>query len=165
MSAILTLQKNASDFFTKFSSKYADQMSCKKSCADCCYTDIGVFEVEAELISNWFKALDQKDKDSLKSLWETSPEKKACSFLYQNICTIYPVRPLICRTQGVAIYLPLEEKIDFCPLNFKEKKPEFSDTLNLERLNTLLSLAAKSENKDQRIKLKKLKLNILKDNE
>jgi Fe-S-cluster containining protein len=165
MSAILTLQNNASEFFTKFSTKYADQMSCKKSCADCCYTDIGVFEVEAELITNWFNALDPSDRINLKTLWSTPTEKKACSFLYNNICTIYPVRPLICRTQGVAIYLPLEEKIDFCPLNFKEKKPEFSDTLNLERLNTLLSLAAKSESKDQRIRLKKLKLNILKDNE
>jgi hypothetical protein len=52
--------------------------------------------------------------------------------------------------------------LDYCPLNFKEGDPPKEDWLNLERMNTLLSFAAKSTGLEQRIRLKKLKIELQK---
>ncbi len=156
---ILTLQQNASDFFNKVSQKYSTSMECKKGCSQCCMTDISVFDIEADRIREYVKtvALDNEKKRQLKSLWEVKTEEGACHFLVDKQCTIYEARPVICRTQGLPLFLSTENSLDFCPLNFKEGNPEKSDWLNLERLNTMLSIAAKSAQKDSRISLKKLK--------
>jgi Fe-S-cluster containining protein len=156
---IATLQQNASDFFDKVAEKNAAKMECKKGCSQCCMTDISVFDIEADRIREYVKnqITDNEKKHQLKSIWESKPEAGACHFLVENQCSIYEVRPVICRTQGLPLFLSTENVLDFCPLNFKDGNPEKSDWLNLERLNTMLSIAAKSAGRDERISLKKLK--------
>jgi len=154
---IETLQENASGFFDKIQSKYPQQMECKSGCAKCCYTDISVFDVEADLVREWFKLLDDSQRNDLINLWKTKNNEGACSFLYDEKCSIYAVRPIICRTQGAPLFLSNENALDFCPLNFKDGDPPKEDWLNLERLNTLLSFAASTAKRDTRIRLKKLK--------
>lgn len=154
---IETLQENASGFFDKIYNKYLNDMKCGKGCSKCCHTDISVFEVEANLIKNWFSALDEAKKNELLAQWKSSPVKGACSFLYDDVCTIYEVRPIICRTQGAPLFLSNENVLDYCPLNFENNEPPKEDWLNLERLNTLLSFAASTAGEDKRIRLKKLK--------
>jgi len=158
---INTLQENASNFFDKIQAKYPNQMECKSGCAKCCYTDISVFDVEANLIREWFNKLDENFKKELKNIWSNKNNEGACSFLYEEKCTIYEVRPIICRTQGAPLFLANENVLDFCPLNFKDQDPPKEDWLNLERLNTLLSFAATSAKEDKRIRLKKLKTELM----
>ncbi len=154
---IVSLQENASGFFDKISSKHAQSMECKKGCSKCCQTDISVFEIEAERINDWLTTQSLEEQKRLLELWKTPHQTGHCAFLYNDQCTVYEARPLICRTQGLPLYLSTENILDYCPLNFKEGNPPKEDWLNLERMNTLLSFAASSENKDQRIRLKKLK--------
>lgn len=158
---IVTLQENASGFFDKTILKYASEMKCKEGCSKCCYTDISIFKVESERIKEWFNSKDEEVKKNLKLLWSSQNEPKACTFLYEEKCSIYEVRPVICRTQGVPLFLATENVLDYCPLNFEAKDPPKEDWLNLERLNTMLSLAAKSAGQEERIRFKKLKTELL----
>jgi hypothetical protein len=161
MNPINSLQENASGFFEKVIQKYPAKMDCKKGCSKCCFTDITIFDVEADVIRNYFKNLEITDQSNLLKLWTEKNEIKACSFLYNDQCTIYNARPVICRTQGAPLFLPQENILDFCPLNFKDVDPPKEDWLNLERLNTLLAFAAKSSNRENRISLKKLKKELM----
>ncbi len=158
---IETLQENASGFFDKIQSKHSQQMECKSGCAKCCYTDISVFDVEADLVREWFNYLDESKKNEIIEIWKTKNNDGACTFLYDEKCSIYEVRPIICRTQGAPLFLSNENSLDFCPLNFKDGDPPKDDWLNLERLNTLLSFAASTAKRDSRIRLKKLKQEFL----
>lgn len=158
---IETLQENASGFFDKVIGLYQSEMKCKEGCSKCCYTDISVFSVEGKRIEDWFDHLEEKAQNDLQELWQTKNEPGACSFLYNDACSIYPARPVICRTQGAPLFIASENKLDYCPLNFESKDPEKTDWLNLERLNTMLSLAAKSAGLEDRIRLKKLKASLL----
>lgn len=158
---VVTLQENASGFFDKIHEKHKTQMECKKGCSKCCQTDISVFDIEAERIREWFSQLESAEVERLKDLWKTPHQEGYCVFLYQDQCTVYEARPLICRTQGLPLYVASENVLDYCPLNFKEGDPPKEDWLNLERMNTLLSFAATTTKKDERIRLKKLKSSLL----
>lgn len=158
---VITLQENASEFFKKIQDKHAAKMDCKAGCSKCCMTDISVFDIEADRIKDWVSELSEEKKTELKELWQTPVESGACTFLYQGQCSIYEARPLICRTQGLPLFVASENVLDYCPLNFKEGDPEKADWLNLERMNTLLSFAAKSTQREGRIRLKKLKDKLL----
>jgi Fe-S-cluster containining protein len=158
---IVTLQENASGFFDKISAKYSSQMKCKEGCSKCCHTDISIFRVESERIKDWFNGLATVEQAELKALWQTKNEPGACTFLYNDRCSIYEARPVICRTQGAPLFLATENVLDYCPLNFESGDPEKADWLNLERLNTMLSLAAKTTGLDARIRLKKFKAELL----
>ncbi len=159
-SPIISLHENASAFFDKVLAKNSQQMDCKKGCSKCCQTDISVFEIEADRIRDWFKSQASTDKVNLLKLWSLPSGNGSCTFLVNDSCTIYDARPVICRTQGLPLYVSSENSLDYCPLNFKSGDPEKSDWLNLERMNTLLSIAAKSMKKEGRIRLLKLKLEL-----
>lgn len=159
---IVSLQENASGFFDKVQSKYSAQMKCTEGCAKCCYTDISVFEVESENITEWFNSQSEEKKAELKTLWQTPVSAGACAFLYNDRCSVYEARPIICRTQGAPLFVQSENVLDYCPLNFEAGDPPKEDWLNLERLNTLLSFAASTSGKDKRVRLKKLKDLLLK---
>lgn len=159
---IETLQENASGFFDKVFAKHSTSIKCKEGCSKCCYTDISVFEVEAKRIREWFQSQTNEKKEILKELWQTPTGPGACSFLYNDSCSIYEARPVICRTQGAPLFIQAENVLDYCPLNFEAGDPPKEDWLNLDRLNTLLSFAAKSSGLDERLRLKKLKVELLK---
>lgn len=165
-----TLQENAEQFFDKIFDKHKEQMSCAKGCAKCCHTDISIFTWEAELIVDWFMALGESEKNRLKSLWlhdqqkgedQYGKEAMPCTFLYDNACSIYEARPIICRTQGAPLFV--NDAVDACPLNFTEHFPQKTDWLELSRLNTLSSLvqmnfeAGYSFLNEERIELKDLR--------
>lgn len=155
MSDLRPLQKKAEDEFSNFSKKYPNDMTCSKGCSKCCIDELSVFSWEASIISDWFSSLSEKDKQEWRKrqLLPARPEgenqEDACAFLHEGQCTIYEVRPSLCRTQGMAMQY-LEEgkgekviKRDWCPLNFKATPlgPSPQDDLNLDALNQMLAQA------------------------
>lgn len=91
---------------------HAGKLQCRRGCSGCCVDDLTVFSVEAEAIRRFAPRL----------LREGRPHPPgACAFLDGGgACRIHPVRPYVCRTQG----LPLRwwdddgtEFRDICPLN------------------------------------------------
>ena len=75
------------------------KVACKKGCYQCCLkTDIPILEIEIAGISWYIKdrisvEVRQELIRNLKDLTPMSP----CPFLINNLCSIYPVRPLGCR--------------------------------------------------------------------
>ena len=125
--------------------------SCKSGCSKCCFTDISIFQVEAENIRSWFKSLSDAKKAELSMFWSDPPtrtnsfsgkEVSSCAFLHQDTCTIYEARPLICRTQGHALSFREDSDlfVDICPLNEGMLETlTSSEMINLDLLNSILS--------------------------
>jgi len=137
---------------------------CKNGCSKCCYTDISIFEVEASNIRKWFEALSPEQQSSIKEKWKGPQTEGSCAFLRNESCTIYEARPLICRTQGLALrYVEDNEPyIDICPLNEEMiDEMEDKDVMNLDLLNMIVSKleteSAQGKNRP-RVSLKDLKL-------
>jgi Fe-S-cluster containining protein len=169
-SPLTTLYQNVEKLSQTFFEKNQVHINCRKGCATCCYTDLSVFELEAEHIRDWFESLDEDQKEILRKSWQEPQSGKKnifgemtspCTFLIDDVCTIYEARPLICRTQGLLLKYVENENIflDICPLNFSESPlPELSEALDLDRLNTLLGMLVATE---ERISLKKIKEKII----
>ncbi len=157
---IINLQENCSSFYNKINEKYGNNINCKKACSKCCYVSLSIFQAEAYRILDWALSLNAEDKKQLLEnlLKPEQPERKntsnklakPCSFLIDELCTIYDARPTICRTQGLALQYKVSAKdnnvelaVDHCPLNFTvpDSLPEKADWLDLDRLNTLQSIA------------------------
>lgn len=169
---VKNLYDKVAEFETRLSSSASALSNCKKGCARCCYTDISVFEVEAQNIEAWFNNLSDEFKIQLFKKWEHFPEQtedfhgivtEACPFLFENSCTIYEARPLICRTQGMAFKFSENGTSfqDICPLNEGMLKVlTEKEILNLDLLNTILAqlekLSARNSSRE-RIKLKELR--------
>lgn len=147
---------------------YPQGMQCKNGCSQCCYVSLSVFNVEAQLIKDWFTALKESEKEVLREKWLTPAQvkenffgepKESCPFLVNESCSIYEVRPIICRTQGLPLKFVLEEEVavDACPLNFEDAELELGDCLDLDKLNLILSSLQIKDGIEERISLKKLK--------
>jgi len=86
-------------------------LQCRRGCASCCVDGLGVFEVEAARIRDWVG-------DSLRG--EPAHAAGACAFLGSgDACRIYPVRPYVCRTQGLPLawFDETGQHRDICALN------------------------------------------------
>ncbi len=116
----------------KVLNKYNDHISCRKGCADCCILE-SVFPVDAYVIYN--AVLSGVISHENLSFDETVDR---CVFLDNGLCSIYTVRPIICRTHGYPVFV--EGKTYFCPENFKDLKSLDSEfILDLENLNKALA--------------------------
>lgn len=196
---MMNLQKNSSNFFTNFHAKHLNNMSCRLGCSKCCYVELSIFQAEAYVILEWVNFLSLEEKQNFLNELRTSEQpkqkntlgkiSKPCAFLRNGKCTIYEIRPTICRTQGLPLQYKISDEknqvqlaVDVCPLNFTEENslPDRAEWLDLDRLNALQSIAEnffqknnseikkkeidKIINKQHRISLGKLKnfiLNIL----
>ncbi len=106
--------------------------------------------LEAKLI----QTLLPERRDLLDQLAKENPHKgKRCAFLdKEGACTIYAVRPVICRSHGAPIQYRDPQSKDFekaqrfrdvCTLNFTSKPLQdlpLDDIFNIDTVNTLLSL-------------------------
>jgi Fe-S-cluster containining protein len=149
---IESLHANVSSFFENFFSRYQGQMKCGLGCASCCISGITVFPAEAQLIKSWFLSLDPERQRDIASKWQESTPLGAesgspgsCVFLVSNVCSIYPVRPTLCRSQGLPLKIKTDTEIELslCELNFQGESdlPPSGEWLDLDRLNTLLVIA------------------------
>ncbi len=109
---------------------------CREACASCCHQQLSVRPVEAAAIQAHLGGLPTDRRRALVP--QAGATDDACVFLRDDRCTIYPVRPLICRTHGLAVRV--DGRVDHCPLNFDGVDPRPEGILDLERINTLLVL-------------------------
>lgn len=131
----------------------ASDIACTRGCSSCCVEGLSVLSVEAAAIEAFL------DEQGLSS--EPSPPSGGCSFLdEEGACTLYPVRPVVCRTHGLPLRMrsssssdasvsrarrPLKvlDDVEVCALNFTDARgsegsfpPE--DVLDAERIAALL---------------------------
>ena len=115
-------------------------ITCRPGCTTCC-VNLTVFPVELHAIQ---LAITRAGVTLDTGAFDPSA---TCGFLHNDLCRIYPFRPIICRTHGLPI-LFLDDRseptweVSFCELNFKEnERLEFTDDslLNIEDINTELA--------------------------
>lgn len=132
--------------FEQIFNKHQREMECDKGCHDCCAPDLSVTQVEAEMIKSFLIARPDRI-ENINKLIQSNPHKNTrCEFLAADgLCSIYEVRPLICRSHGAPILVQIDAKregLDACPKNFKKGMSmlDVGDWIHLETLNTLLGL-------------------------
>lgn len=133
MENYLKLRNIVDEKFSGIESKYPLNFKCKNGCSGCCVDGLSVNVVE-------FMAI----KNELVTYHQPFTHKKTegkCPFLNESeACTIYSVRPIICRSHGAPTKLANHKSV--CPLNFSEvalDELEKNDFFDLETLNTILA--------------------------
>ncbi|MBN2385258.1 YkgJ family cysteine cluster protein [bacterium] len=131
------LVKECDLLFKRVQHKYPADISCRKGCSDCCICG-SVFAIEAYFISLYWKKHCSDKKVGL-------PRGNFCPFLHDRQCLIYPVRPLLCRTHGLALATITGNCLDWnsCPSNFTNGLPEgfcAADFLSIDQINNDLAL-------------------------
>src|SRR5690606_12272526 len=116
-------------FFDKVHKNNQTQMKCASGCDKCCRVERTVFGIEADLIRTYV--------GSNPISKTTESEVNVCAFLENGRCSIYPVRPSICRTHGLV--LRHGDEISHCDLNFVEELPPKEDWLSGDTADTVLS--------------------------
>ena len=138
-------------------------ITCGQGCEACCHVRLELNAVEAHVAR---LAIDALDGDSKQRLAERAgqlaeqdeqddPAEPRCVMLEQDgSCAIYEARPLVCRTQGMALRYPprtfpeeavmahdeLNSDIVWCPLNYRIAPPHSEDVLEAGRLDEMLAL-------------------------
>ncbi|MGV1100197.1 YkgJ family cysteine cluster protein [Thiovibrio sp. JS02] len=115
----------------------ADTLQCRPGCASCCIP-FAVLPIEAAAMRAALTALPMDRKDRIYS--QSKTESTHCPLLVDQLCAIYGARPIICRTQGLALAYVDEERqaieISACPVNFgddfafREEHLLFMDRIN-----------------------------------
>lgn len=157
------LSRKVTQKFSEIQARRPADFACRPGCHSCCVPEITVVAVEREYIRKFL--LDNAERLArVQSLAAQNPfQGERCAFLEADgKCSIYEVRPLVCRSHGAPLVARLKNDdltLDACPLNFTETDlAEISnqDTIQLDTLNALLSLvnrAAFAERSEDRYPL------------
>jgi len=113
--------------------RFRQILNCRPGCAECCIP-FSILPLEAALVKeriNQFKPVE-------------GIEDKNCALLADNCCTIYDIRPIICRTQGLPIAYINEDssciEVSACHLNFPDDHQfEQEDLLFMDQFNSRLA--------------------------
>lgn len=124
---------------------------CGPGCETCCHVRIGVFTVEAVPIRDALAHLEQINpalRARVRSQADDTTHADHCALLVDGRCTVYDVRPLICRSHGLPIAAAESGDpaaglhVDHCPLNFRGEAPPRASILRLDAVNQPLSVLA-----------------------
>lgn len=107
------LHRKVSEDADRLAKIHGDRIKCKLGCSSCCIDGLSVFNVEANSIRDWVGGNLHMERPS---------ERGTCAFLSTSgACRIYPVRPYVCRTQGLPLrwidFESASERRDICHLN------------------------------------------------
>ena len=103
---IKEVYKAIDNFFNAAPEENKKEIKCKTGCTACCFIDVAVSADEAAAIINYCREnaieidkeyLEKQDVVGRKSYSDLS----RCVFLKDDLCSVYPVRPIACRKHWV----------------------------------------------------------------
>ena len=118
----------------------APHLKCGAACAMCCKVERAAFAVEVDSVRRWLG-----EHPEVRASAQARPRRSdRCAFLNDDdLCDVYPVRPMICRTHGPAVRV--DEALAWCALNFAglsvpevEAAVPASSVLSVELVNRML---------------------------
>lgn len=100
------VHKTIDGFFNATPEENKKEIQCKAGCTACCFIDIDVSGDEAAVIINYCREngieIDREYLTKQAAVGRKSySELSRCVFLKENLCSIYPVRPIACRKHWV----------------------------------------------------------------
>ena len=128
-------------------------VSCKARCSSCCHDNVDISRAEGEYIIEYCREHNiEIDKSALEEQLKVTAAdvrfspKSACVFLKDGLCSIYPIRPVTCRTHFVVTPAALCEKgryqrsdvIYFVSYKFEMFISAFTTIHPVERMPTVL---------------------------
>jgi hypothetical protein len=120
---------------------YGPMIHCTRGCHDCC-CHISVFAVEAAALALAAQQWPASKIAARRTALPAAADKEPCPLLDNGLCRLYNDRPLICRTQGLALLVRDKDRVllDWCPLNFgSANQVPAAAILDLDRLNQALA--------------------------
>jgi Fe-S-cluster containining protein len=124
----------------ELTSKLSSITSCKSGCGNCCHINVSITEHEAKILADYTGSELENSSSLVRPDFHGSP----CPFLSNEKCSVYLVRPFVCRRQ-VSV-MPSEYWCDpSLSLDVEVPMVEFS-----ELSNAFYAIAARSEVKDIR---------------
>lgn len=143
----------------KLLEKYGSHITCSSGCSSCCILQ-SVFPVDAYVI---YRAVKSGDIEISSLKFDETDGR--CVFLDGGLCSVYPVRPVICRTHGYPVLV--DGSVDFCPENFRGLNSIESEyILDLEYLNRALAsinILFQKETEDEFFLKERITMSELKD--
>ncbi len=103
---ILQIDQAIDHFWLRAPEENKKDIQCKSGCTACCFIDVEISRDEAKLIVDYCQENEiEIDKSYLveqaKAGRKTFSSLSRCVFLKNNMCSIYPVRPIACRKHWV----------------------------------------------------------------
>ena len=138
----------------EISQKFATQITCKVGCHSCCIPNLSISKIEKEIIKD-FVQQNLNIYNKLKSIERDNPhESTRCQMLdREGNCSIYEVRPIICRTHGYPILYSDKDQwfADVCSLNFTDyplENLEENDFIIVDIINQHIAISNLEEGFD-----------------
>ncbi len=111
------LQTDVDNECNRLELMHKTHMKCSIGCDSCCES-LTLFPIEYYYIKSQLEDFGSLPKNRLINYFT-----KACRFLVNGKCSIYKIRPIICRTQGLPLLYENSYGTGFelsaCKLNFK----------------------------------------------
>ncbi len=134
-------------FFDRVAKRYPEDLACSAGCHDCCSAGLTVTPAEAAAIDALLARIAPAERTRIAESARSADASGCAALNAEGRCSIYPVRPLVCRSHGVVVRLPPREKgalpvLDTCPKNFRERELRSVDTdcvLDQQTLSLLLA--------------------------
>ena len=133
---------------------HAKHINCEAGCHSCCLPDLHISGIEKQRIAKYIQSSSILI-ETLQKLKEKNPyQSTRCQMLDENgFCSIYEVRPIICRTHGLPILFQDKDQwfADVCSLNFVTDSLDIleqDDFLPLDFINHELAFANIEEDFD-----------------
>jgi hypothetical protein len=154
------LIEKAQGFADMVMRRRADAFACRAGCEACCHVELTVSQTEARRVRAALEALDAPTRTEIAA--RAHAHTGRCVMLDdEGRCSVYASRPLVCRTQGLALGYPKDVvpvsavrfrsralEVVACPLNFTGRGPEDEDVLDAGRLDAMLALVSRLEGDD-----------------
>jgi len=165
---LAALRQRVDGFFASVAKQDGELIHCSRGCDACCYVDLSVGHAEAQSVREALRKLAPDAARALQArLSQDRPsdeELSPCIMLgTDGECAIYAHRPMICRTQGLALRYPADlihpdalsakgndgSDLSWCPLNYVKALPDAPKILDATRVDTVLaqinSMAARDD--------------------
>lgn len=99
------------------------QINCRKGCSSCCHNRLYLFKIEFDRLKKAYLRLSQPLKTLIKKEADLKWQQGTCPLLVDGACSLYDIRPIICRTHGYPLQSKVRTKnqsqISVCELNFQ----------------------------------------------
>lgn len=149
------LYKNVDVFFEKCVNHYQEHMACQKGCSSCCMPHLSISLLEVPMIEEYLKEYPLKKERLENQCPMLDPKNKGCR--------IYEVRPMVCRTHGLA--LKYEDEVSFCEKNFQQTDIEGEYVLDMDKVHKIMFslMMQKGISCEERVSLEDLYLQYASD--